>query len=318
MNFLRTSLLTGLLLCGIASGRGADLSIFEGLSGQDLAAAVRTQFSPANIPSALPVGGIFPDDWPDSWWPARWPCDGSRIALIVPEQWSRTPIFDLYNMIAGDDNFVGLRSDYPPGNVELVYHASDGWTTGIMTLSGYPTNAWQPADDRRGDLARRLMYVALMYPHTLWSGRGAMFMADGEWPLLNTYARDLLAEWNDIDPIDEREMSESAGIAVTQGNENPFLLIPDLFSYLWGENAGTGFVPDDKRERIPLRGSYSRSADKIVDLYSPYVDSDAEWAIDGRPVTEDVIDLQNVSLGVHILTYKTARDYGKLKITLTQ
>ena len=310
----------------------ADPADFQGLSGADLADAVRARYAPPAVPSALPVEGVFPDDWPGGWWPAPWPASGTRIGLIVPPSWTKStgPLYDLYNLIATDDIFEIARQGFPPGQVDTPTGSGPGWTVGTGIISGAESSVWMPAPDRRGDLARRIMYIALIYRRPLWNGLAFNIMADGSWPLLTSYAVDLLGRWALADPVDSREYAESASIARLQGNENPFIAIPGLFDYLWGRLAGQPFMPEpsggenpsgDGSESsatapAPLKGTYSRLADRFIHLTSPYVPSGARWSLDGEPV-ESPVDLAQVPLGPHILYYTHPSSRGKLKIQVT-
>ena len=298
---------------------GADMAHYEGLSGRGLADAVRADFTPVHVPTDIPIANVVPADWPDGWWPAAWPATGTRISLLMPAVWTGNPIYDLYNIVLGDDAFEAQRMTAAPGNIEKVMYTGNDWQIGETTIyPGLTTDVWQPAADRRGDLARRFMYLALMYPQESWNDTGAMVMADGYWPLLQPAWADIFGEWSIGDPIDRRELDENSEIAAAQGNENPFIIYPELFSYLWGEKAGEVYIPGEKADRQPLRGHYSRTADGSIDLYSPYVGAGAEWMFDGKPVEGESVDLRNVDDGIHTVSYRRSGESGKLKITVSR
>lgn len=283
-----------------------DSTPYEGLSGIQLADAVRRDFAPKTVFKEIPQGFN----------PAPWPVAGIRCGLIIPPVWSGEAVFDLYNVMSTDDALEYARADYPLTDVEKTVVSGEGWCAGFGTVEGLTTNVWEPARERRGDIARRIMYIALMYPHDIWEGRAPMLLADGSWPLLTTHCRNLLSRWSEEDPIDERERRESSAIAALQGNENPFVTHPELFSYLWGEHAGDGYVSDDTGERTPLKGVYSREADRMLDLFSPYVPADAVWAVDGERVFEESVSLDSLSLGEHTVSYTSATSRGKVKISV--
>lgn len=295
---------------------------FEGLSGADLARAVREAYAPRAVPSAIPAGHWQPDDWPEGWMPAEWPCTGTRVGYLMPPEWiskqPQTPVNDLYNLITEDETFALARATYPPGNVEEARDSGDGWKAGTGFFSGMPTNVWQGADDRLGDIARRFMYLALMYPQALWADRAILIMEDGEWPLLTADGVRLLAQWAASDPADGRETDEMLRIASAQGNENPFITLPRLFDYLWGEKAGQGYVSDEKTGLTPLKATYSRRTDRQIDLYSPYVPADARWQLDGTETEGASIDLTGVATGTHTLSFISKNVHGRVKITVTE
>ena len=281
-------------------------SHYEGLSGLALAEAVRADFSPKQLFETVPEGYAAP----------TWPCDAGVIGFVLPEMWTKGAVCDLYNFFGSDAVFEECRQTYIPTDVARVDREGSGWRTGTGYIAGQPINSWEPDNDRRGDLARRIMYMALMHPRRVWGDRAAMILADGEWPLLTTYGRELLGRWSAEDPVDERELAEMSAMAAVQGNENPFVVMPELFEYLWGEKADEGYVPDDKRERRPLRAVYSRSADGYIDFYSPYVPDGAVWALDGKPVEGVSVDLGRLTDGVHEITYTAGSARGKVRITV--
>ena len=302
-------------ICAYASD--FDFSRYEGLSGQKLADAVRVDFKPLKIIDLLPVGGSLPPGWPQGWWPAAWPADASRIAPLVPHAWTDELNLDLYNLVGGSDSFIADRASYIPGELVAVTSAEAGWEVGFIEISGIRTNGWSPSPDRRGDLARRLMYMALIYPAPVWRDVSVMLFADGSWPLLTTYGRNLLLKWNADDPVDSRERDECLAIASAQGNWNPFVVFSDLPDYLWGEKVGQPYVPEEKRTLIPLKARYSRAADKFIDFYSPYVADGASWFLDGEAVDAESVELGNLPDGEHIVSYTSGSEKGKVKIIVT-
>lgn len=274
----------------------------RGLAGAELAAELRRQYHPVS-PAASPVA---------TWWG-----DGSLAVALVPDSWWYGDVpLDLYNYIGADIGFSAARGDTPPALLAQVTASADGWKVGIASLEGYDYNAWEPAADRRGDLARRLMYMAVMHPQPLWRSYGGMVMADGDWPLLSPQWQTLLLDWAAADPADAREIAEMEAIAAAQGNGNPFIINAGLADWLWGERAGQGYVPDADSERTPLRGTYSRGADAAIDLYSPYIPADAAWTVDGNAVAGTSLPLTGLSTGLHELQYTSAQtgQRGKLKI----
>lgn len=274
-------------------------SPLEGLSGRSLADAVREMYAPSISDGK-------------GWTPQAWMMPAEQVVTVFPIEWWRGDMpGDLYNLVGGPSDFTMRRYDYPPAPLETVEERGDGWEIGIWL----GTNAWQPAADRRGDLARRVMYMALMYPRQLWGGRAVVVMDDGPWPLLNSAASRAYLEWHRADPADARELAEMAAVAAVQGNENPFVTLPSLAEYLWGDKAGTGYVPPEvERERTPLRGHYSRSRDAAVDLYSPHVPAGARWTLDGSSVAGTAVPMTQLATGTHELAFDAGTLKGKLTI----
>lgn len=284
-----------------ASPEVPDARALQGLCSQSLAEkiaevyAAQTDVAPAVAPQWL---------------------GGGTAVRIIPETWTGDTIADAYNILGASHDFIAARKDYIPSPLHTVTSEGKGWKAGLASIAGIDINAWTPDEDRRGDLARRLMYLATMYPHELWRGQAPMLMADGGWPLLTAYGSRILLQWHAGDPVDEREREENASTGARQGNVNPFVLMPELADHIWGDKAGEGFVPPVQRERSPLRSTYSRSVDGFIDLYSPYVAEDARWSLDGAAVADKEIDLKTLSNGIHTLSFTSGTVRGKVKIKI--
>lgn len=294
----------------------------SGLSGAALASYVADRFRPSTLP----------DSQPAAWWADA----DTRMAIVPAEWWYADAPTDAYNELLGPAALATARGAYIPGDVTRVNTSGTDWAVGVAALGSTEVNAWMPAADRRGDLARRLMYLALMYPQRLWRSHGAMLLEDGGWPLLRPAGKDLLLRWHHDDPVDERERTESAQQGQRQGNLNPFVEYPLLAEYLWGEHAGEEFqeplepdvpdvpdVPEDPDvpsaptpEPVPLKAAYSVAADSLLWFTSPYVPSDAEWTIDRVTATADRMSLSELGVGIHEITFSSSVDCGALKIEI--
>lgn len=288
----------------------------SGLSGAALAAYVADRFRPSTLPDSLPA----------VWWADA----DTRMAVVPAEWWYADAPVDAYNELLGPAALAAARGAYIPGDVTRVDTRGTGWAVGVASLGSAEVNAWMPAADRRGDLARRMMYLALMYPQRLWRSHGAMLLEDGGWPLLRPAGKDLLLRWHRDDPVDERERTESAQQGRRQGNLNPFVEYPLLAEYLWGEHAGEEFQeplePDEPDEPdvptvptpepVPLKAAYSVAADSLLWFTSPYVPSDAAWTIDGVAVSADRASLSELGVGIHVITFSSSAGCGALKIEI--
>lgn len=275
----------------------------KGLCGQALADKVRELYAPGREPVAA--------------MPPQWLGGGTATALI-PVSWTgdKAPA-DAYNTVGASPEFIAARKDFVPAEVEKVLASGKGWKVGTASVGGSAFSAWTPDDDRRGDLARRLMYLAVMYPCALWHGQAPMLMADGQWPLLTAFGSKLLLQWHIADPVDPRESEEAASCGNRQLNSNPFVDMPLLALHIWGDRNTEGFEPPADRERAKLKAVYSRKADGQIDLYSPYVPDDAIWSLDGIVVNGESIDLAGVATGSHTLTFVSGKTHGRVKIKIT-
>ncbi len=189
----------------------------------------------------------------------------------------------------------------------------------------------------RGDIARIYMYMAVMYPATLWGNKAAMFFYDGGWPYLTAYGRQTLLKWHRDDPVDEREILRDNIIADIQGNSNPFVKNAVLAEYIWGQHSGEAYPGENTNPENPenpgkpsdpdepsdpetpptqLKGSYSITNDKVIFLRSPYVPSDAVWTLDGNVIEGNKISLDGLKEGHHELIYKASASKGRIIIDI--
>lgn len=281
-------------------------SSLEGLSSAELADVIRKTYAPASSLSGSYTCPKYFDD-------------GSAVVDVAQTGWWTHEPADLYNNVLGSHQFSAERGDAVPGDVENELYRGVGYVVGVSKLSGYDTDMWEPDASRKGDVARRIMYLAVMYPQELWLGHGAMMMADGlTWPLLSGYGSDVILRWHRGDKVDGQELAEVDAIADVQGNVNPFVAYPDLAEYLWGEKAGLPYVTERNRERTQLKAAYSIGADKEIDFYSPYVPEDARWYVDGKEVQAETLALSGLGVGKHTISFSSSKGKGSLLIKVTQ
>ncbi|MDE6288210.1 MAG: endonuclease [Muribaculaceae bacterium] len=266
-----------------------------------LAAALASAHRPPTLPERPAV--------------AEWWGHNTDTLYIVPSSWWAETPRDVYNMLTAPHALVEAITYCVPGTVTDVTAHDEGWEVGLGEISSVATNMWRPSPDRRGDIARRYMYMALVYPRELWQGRAVMMFTDGGWPLLTPYAKALLLEWHRNDPVDRRELAENRVLAASQGNVNPFVEWPEVAEYLWGSHAGEEwtFPGDDPGPEtlVPLKARYSKLADGRLWLHSPHVPQGAAWTLDGQPC-ESPVDLAGMATGRHELNFVTPETAGSM------
>ncbi len=98
--------------------------------------------------------------------------------------------------------------------------SSDDYSEGIDGL-------WEPQEDRKGDVARQVLYFYTMYPTQAG-------------PLSDIADINVLYQWHLNDPADSGEIIRNNRIEQVQGNRNPFIDYPELAydAWLWVEMPG--------------------------------------------------------------------------------
>lgn len=252
------------------------------------------------------------------------PADGMTIDAVVNHSYwgdshcyGDTVTADIYNLLPCDIELPDYKRDYPPGIVNDTIYSNGVWSAGIGEIAGSETNFFTPPSGYEGDFARIVMYMATIYPIDWWNGRGTTIFSDNTYPTLNSYSRTLLLQWHENDPVDDYERMRNEVIASVQGNRNPFVDYPSLAKHIWGELSEEPYIPESQREKVPLRSTYSLNDDRI-DLYSPHIPDDAQWSVNGTPVSDDFILPTQLGVGTHELRYKTSDCQGKLLIKVTR
>ncbi|MCM1519506.1 MAG: endonuclease [Lachnoclostridium sp.] len=302
---------------------------FNGRSGASLRSAVARYAEPSRYldPAEAFVditGGTDRHTFFDPFSAARATLDDSwTFTGVIPvEYWSLSDIYgnasrDLVNHIPISAEVTANRRDLVPGVVEQPEFDNGVWRAGRSTVSGIPTEFYEPPAEYRGDFARIIFYMSTLYPTDSWTQRAYMLMDGTDYPVLNRYGRQTLMKYHREDPVSDEELSRSAAIAALQGKGNPFVEYPELAEYLWGDKVDE--VVDIPDVPVPLKGTYSLSDEKIY-LQSPYVPDDATWSIDDKATNAEWLPISSLGEGKHKLRYYSPSTHaqGILTILITR
>lgn len=174
---------------------------------------------------------------PNSWW-----------AIEKSDRKKEDAYKDIHHLFPSDANANSRKSNYPLGETN-----NPTWTNGVTTI-GKPTNGhggqggyiYEPADEYKGDNARAYFYMATRYPTIGWrsdsgaSSWGIMFNKEN-YPTLVNWAQILLLTWADNDQVSQKEIDRNEAIYKHQKNRNPFVDLPGLEDYIWGDKKNVAF-----------------------------------------------------------------------------
>lgn len=183
-----------------------------------------------------------------------------NIEHSVPKSWWGGTVNeayqDLFHLNPSNPSANNRKSNWPLGIVGSV-----SWTNGITTL-GSPTGGtgggaatvFEPADEFKGDFARAYFYVFTTYDALPWMEETDWMYDTEEWayPTLQQWAINMLLDWAEKDPVDSYELARNEAIYGIQGNRNPFIDIPELAQYVWGDKKGTVFQADGLKDPTPV------------------------------------------------------------------
>ena len=170
-----------------------------------------------NVYNGLLVNAV----WDSTSWHREhiWP--NSRLGMDRVSESNRNQASDLHNLRAITPSVNSSRSD-------RFY--SDA--TGENQLT--PDGGYYPGDDHKGDVARIILYMAVMYDFLVLTDDGLedesnhYTMAGAKMGKLT-----VLLEWHKEDPVDDFERSRNQHIYEAQGNRNPFIDKPEYVHLIW-------------------------------------------------------------------------------------
>lgn len=314
-------------------------SEYEGMSGDRLLDAIRSKATPrAAVPADRVWSFLYETDVTSDGhlycpWVQEQPLaqatsvpEGYCVMDLIPEGWwmnGDNPVCDLYNLAVGTHDVIQSRGERLPGELSKVLRDFTTWQTGHGLLGGNVVDMYAPPRSLRGDIARIVMYVAVVYPSDLHSNTGFMVFGDGRNPGLSPDMYAILQTWHQEDPVDEYERRRNEVFSQEQGNVNPFVEHPELDRYIWGDKAGKPFTEDGDSggETMPvssLKGEYSIAEDCVLGLSSPYVPADATWYIDGVEIIgSKELRLAAIGAGRHVVGFISSGRGLRGKVVIT-
>lgn len=162
---------------------------------------------------------------------------------------SNYPMYsDLFFVIPTDAKINQLRSNYPYAMAGATNYYT--FTNGSKISkngtpgSGYTGRVYEPIDEFKGDIARSLLYFAVRYEGKL----NAFNFYNGTSPANDTSPLDgteekafedwylaMLLQWNQQDPVSQREIERNNKAYEIQGNRNPFIDHPEWVNLIWNQ-----------------------------------------------------------------------------------
>ena len=250
-------------LCSMAEIPAGYYSSLNGKTDGDLKTAVHniiknfTRVSSYNdLPRYFQVTDVYPDS--RRWWdmysdiPLYAPSfTGLNREHSFPKSWwggseSVGAYVDLNHLYPSERAANSAKSNYPLGTVDMNQPVK--FNNGICRV-GYPVrgqggnaaSVFEPDDEYKGDFARTYFYMATCYQNLTW--KYTYMVSQNDYPTLNNWSIDLLMQWHRMDPVSQKEVDRNEAVYGFQNNRNPFIDMPELAEYIWGERRGEPFTP---------------------------------------------------------------------------
>lgn len=226
---------------------------------------------------------------------------------------------DLHNLYPSDATANSAKSNYPLGEVAGNPRFTNGVVkVGVGGYPGYSGTVFEPADEYKGDFARDYMYMVTCYEDysTRWQSTGTSSMLiRNTYPVLNTYAVNLLLKWHRKDPVSEKELRRNNAVFNLQGNRNPFIDHPELAEFVWGkymnENWSVDWVSPDEEVAFKIDPFPIVSNELVVRLNKPdeciyYIRSvNGVTVMNGKFTTDGKLNVERLQNGLYILQVYT-------------
>lgn len=157
---------------------------------------------------------------------------------------------DINNLFPADTYANSKKSNLPMGICD-----SFAWNNGVVKVGsniytgGYEGTVFEPADEYKGDFARTYFYMVTCYEDysEQWKDDGIKTMLKNDsYPVFQDWAIEMLLEWCRQDPVSQKEKDRNDSVFVLQQNRNPFIDIPELEEYIWGNKTNEPLSISDK------------------------------------------------------------------------
>lgn len=232
---------------------------------------------------------------PKSWWSAN------------PE--STTAYSDLNNLFPSDAAANSAKSNYILGT-----NNGSSFNNGVSRVgknnynfSGAPTStSFEPTDEYKGDFARTYLYMITCYEDYAfqWRSDGLQMLNNETYPVLKPWAKDMLLKWHRNDPVSQKEINRNEEVFKYQNNRNPFIDLPQLVEYIWGDSINEVFnLPGKTGEPVLITPANN------TDLYFGEIQKDSEIA---KTLN---IKGNNLTGTISLMLWGTNKDYFNIPVS---
>ncbi len=210
----------------------------------------------SDLPKYFQTTDVYPES--KRWWdmysdiPLYAPSfNGLNREHSFPKSWwggsqSVGAYVDLNHLYPSEISANTAKNNYPLGEVDRSIKVR--FDNGVCAV-GNPVNGqgggaqfvFEPNDEYKGDFARTYFYMVTCYQNLTW--KYTYMVSQNTYPTLNGWSVDLLMKWHRDDPVSQKEIDRNEAVFGFQNNRNPFIDMPELADYLWGDKKGEAFKP---------------------------------------------------------------------------
>jgi len=150
---------------------------------------------------------------------------------------------DAHFITPTDGKVNGWRNNFPFGKVGTASITTQngsklGSASNTGYAAGYSGTVFEPIDEFKGDIARMYFYFATRYENVVSGYTYAMFNGTSNQVFTPAF-KNILLEWNRMDPVSDREIIRNNAIYARQNNRNPYIDHPEYVAAIWGAPLAT-------------------------------------------------------------------------------
>lgn len=146
-------------------------------------------------------------------------------------------VSDVHHLFPTDGYVNNQRGNYPHGYVSSYkYKSTNDTKVGSSDSNknhGYSGTVCEVPDEYKGDIARAYFYMVTRYETKLPSWKNYDAFDGKTFPAMKKWAINTYLEWNDLDPVSEKEIKRNNAIYALQKNRNPFVDHPEAAHKIW-------------------------------------------------------------------------------------
>lgn len=239
----------------------------------------------------------------------------------VPKSWwggstTDTHYSDLFNLYPSYGEANQEKLNYPLSEVASVVYDNGSCKVGTSIYSGYSDDAFEPADEYKGDFARTYFYMVTCYQNiTTWETYSYCMFENTTYPTIKTWALNLLLEWHRNDSVSDKEISRNNAVYGFQNNRNPFVDYPELVEHVWGKDTTvvwniTNSTKNEAYKNFSIKNtlvsSYIEFSSEQIenrDIYYQIISPMGSVLLFGK-LNASKIDVNNLPKGVYVLNVK--------------
>jgi endonuclease I len=266
---------------------------------------------------------------------------GMNIEHSFAKSWwgdGRQAAQDVMHLAPSNSTANSAKGSWPMAVVDGTTTFSNGVIKVGKSSSrpGGVIDAWEPADEYKGDFSRAYMYMVTAYEDyvTYWTGNSVNQLDNNTYPVFEQWTVDLLLKWSKQDPVSQKEIMRNNEVYKIQGNRNPYIDYPLMSEYVWGSLTTVPFSPDGNVNypyiSTPTNGSivdfgkvvFLQNLSSTLNIKALNLTGDLSLAISGTDaanfsIATSTLTKANAEAGYNLTIFYNAKTVGTHTAQLT-